>query len=144
MAALFRARSLATTVARSRPRPAGSLARCSLASWAALPAGAAPPPRSSHTVTRVEATGKLAVFGGEDEPRHAFDPLLYLYDTEEGWSTRGVSADGSSSPTLLLGHGAASVDSTVYVFGGRTGGTNCADDPDGVVCETETGTLLAL
>lgn len=134
---------LATTLAR-RCRPAGSLAsRRSLASWTALLPGSTrpPPPRSSHTVTRVEATGQLACFGGEDQPRHAYDPLLYLYDAEEGWSTRGVSVD-SSSPTLLLGHGAASVDSTVYVFGGRTGGTKC--NPDGVVCETETGSLLAL
>ncbi len=92
-------------------------------------------------MTRV-GTGKIAVFGGEDEPRHAFDPRVHIFDGDT-WTTRCSDAS-ASAPTLLLGHGAASVADTLYVFGGRTGGTNCADDPTGQICETETAMLLAL
>lgn len=119
-----------------------SAARRSSSSWGLLgsPNRPNPPPRSSHTVTRV-GTGQIAVFGGEDEPRHAFDPRVYIFDGDT-WTTR--CSDASAAPTLLLGHGAASVAGTLYVFGGRTGGANCADDPTGQICETETGMLLAL
>ena len=92
-------------------------------------------------MTRV-GTGKIAVFGGEDEPRHAFDPRVHIFDGDT-WTTRCSDASASATP-LLLGHGAASVADTLYVFGGRTGGANCADDPTGQVCETETAMLLAL
>ena len=35
--------------------------------------------------------------------------------------------------------------STVYIFGGRTGGTNCADDDETTTpCETETAALFAI
>ena len=137
-------RELHASCTRAVAAPGGGTRRRSSSSWGVL--GSAkrpnPPPRSSHTVTRV-GTGQIAVFGGEDEPRHAFDPLVYIFDGDT-WTTRG-SAVASSSPHLLLGHGAASVGNTLYVFGGRTGGTNCADDPDMVIhSETETSTLLAL
>lgn len=114
----------------------------SISSWGLLGSVSRPnpPPRSSHTVTRI-GTGQIAVFGGEDEPRHAFDPQVHIFDGDT-WTTR-CSRTTSTTP-LLLGHGAASVGDTLYVFGGRTGGANCADDPNGLICETETATLLAL
>ena len=129
----------------SRSRRVGTTRRSS-SSWGLLGSASLPnpPPRSSHTVTRV-GTGKVAVFGGEDKPRHAFDSQVYVFDGDT-WTIRTGAASTTipSGTTLLLGHGAASVGETLYVFGGRTGGTNCADDPTGSICETETATLLAV
>ena len=85
----------------------------------------------------------MAVFGGEDSPRHAFDPCLYVYDPRGGG--QWAASPPAPSPAPLLGHAAASVGSTVYIFGGRTGGTNCADDDETTTpCETETASLFAI
>jgi N-acetylneuraminic acid mutarotase len=81
--------------------------------------GDIPPGRSSHSCVVVES--KLAVFGGEDEPRHPINNSVYLFDIAESkWTSFSAPTD-SAAPLARVGHAAASVGSKMFVFGGRTG-----------------------
>lgn len=83
--------------------------------WSRLLAG--PAARSSHSVTAV--AGRVAVFGGEDSPRHTFDRSVHLFSPGGTWHRAPAECPGPA----LLGHGAVSSGGRLYVFGGRTGGT---------------------
>jgi len=80
-----------------------------------------PANRSSHTVTSV--AGRIAVFGGEDAPRNAFDRCVHLLDLGGSWKQGTAEIPGLP----LLGHGAASAGPKLFVFGGRAGGPNTFD-----------------
>lgn len=128
---------------------------------ALVPSGP-PGARSSHSVSAVpgQVTGRgregsaFAVFGGEDRPRHAFDAQVHVGYYIGGRTSGTVSSVGNTDwsrppamappPAPLLGHASAAVGSTLYVFGGRTGGTTCFDQDEPQVSETETSTLLWL
>lgn len=64
--------------------------------------------------------GRVCVFGGEDAPRSAFDPFVHILD--QGGSWRKAKNPLLGNP--VLGHGAASLGSQVFFFGGREGGPN--------------------
>lgn len=81
-----------------------------------MPAG-----RSSHSVNAI--MGKVAVFGGENAPRNAFDTHVHLLGKDGTWEK-----SANPLPCLpLLGHGSSSVDRWLYIFGGRAGGPNTFD-----------------
>lgn len=102
------------------------------------PGGDVPPARSSHSLTALPS-GVWAVFGGEDSPRNAFDAHVYLL--KAGSTTwQRCAAPAPTGP--ILGHGAAAIGKTLYVFGGRMGGTNDFDTT-GKAGESESGELLS-
>ncbi|CAL5218389.1 g61 [Coccomyxa viridis] len=79
--------------------------------------GQVPLARSSHSITAVGS--KCYVFGGEHEPRTPIDSALSEYDFETGqWAYRGCTGE---IPSPRVGHTAALVGQSLYIFGGRSG-----------------------
>jgi N-acetylneuraminic acid mutarotase len=80
--------------------------------------GSVPLGRSSHSAVALSGY-KVAVFGGEHEPRHPIDNVVHVLDVASARWTQ-LAPDGPV-PSARVGHAAASVGDRFYVFGGRTG-----------------------
>jgi len=72
--------------------------------------------RSSHSVTVVG--NKAYIFGGEHHPRTPIDALLHSY--EFATNTWNVVSAAGAAPCPRIGHTAAAVGSSIYIFGGRS------------------------
>ena len=84
-------------------------------------------PRSSHSLSLVK--GKLYIFGGEIEPRKPVDNDMHVFtlpssgDDAVDYNTvpaRGAKGE-ESVPPPRVGHTAAVIGESIYIFGGRGG-----------------------
>ena len=81
-------------------------------------------PRSSHSFSIIDGTAHL--FGGEIRAREPVDTLLYSFSLKSGSesdarvrsSTIEVNGD---APPARVGHTAAKVNGSIYIWGGRNG-----------------------
>lgn len=77
--------------------------------------GTGPGARSSHAIAIVGQ--KVYAFGGEFTPRVPVDNKVYVFDlNEQSWSVAEATGD---IPPPRVGVTMASIDDTIYVFGGR-------------------------
>lgn len=83
-------------------------------------AGSVPLGRSSHSVVALEGY-KVAVFGGEHEPRHPIDNAVHVLDVASAHWVRLETSPDHPAPSARVGQAAASVGNRFYMFGGRTG-----------------------
>lgn len=78
-----------------------------------------PIPRSSSSSVCIN--NKLYVFGGENIPRKPIDNNVYTFDIiNKHWHNNSSMCKSNDVPQSRVGHNGCSINSTFYVYGGRT------------------------